>query len=450
LGFILAAAGSAIGLGNLWKFPYITWNNHGGAFVLVYLACIAAVGLPIMMAEILIGRRTQKSAVGAIREAFGPAWGWIGGLGVLTGFVILGYYAVIAGWTLRYFAVCLGWTLDGFDDGASSGTAFGAFAATGWLQVVLALAFLVFTMTIVLRGVSGGIERANKLLMPVLFGILVLILGSALTMDGAAQALGFIFRPDFSSLGSHSALEALGHAFFTLSLGMGAMITYGSYLARTESVVKAASLVVLLDTLIALCATVVMFSVIFSVPGMTDQIGRSTVGMLFISLPHLFYTVVPLGNLLAPLFYILVGFAALTSTISLLEVTVAYFIDQRGMSRRAATLVCTAATGVLSVFCGLSLGAVPALSGFEVFPTKQGVFATLDHLASNWMLPVGGFFITLGTGWIMTRRDTEAELMDGTTPRWFQYGVWRFFIRYVAPLAVGAIIIAVIRGSDFS
>lgn len=450
LGFVLAAAGSAIGLGNLWKFPYITWDNEGGAFVLVYLLCIAAVGLPIMMAEMLIGRRTQKSPVGALKEAFGRSWGWVGALGVFTGWVILGYYTVIAGWSLRYVSVCFDWSLGGFDPARSTGEAFGVFVSRGGFQVALSAAFMLLTVAVVYRGISGGIEKVAKILMPVLFGILLLLLVSALTMDGAGQALTFIFAPDFSRLHADSVLEALGHSFFTLSLGMGAMITYGSYLSRHESIVGSALIVVVLDTLIAAAATVIMFSVIFSVPGMSDTIGGSTVGMLFISLPHLFYETVPFGVVLAPLFYLLVAFAALTSTISLLEVIVAYFIDQRRWSRARAAIVCGLGTLALSMVCALSLGAIPALSTFEVFGTKQGALANLDHLASNWLLPVGGFFITFGTGWLMTRRQTEEELMDGTAPRWFRYGLWRFFIRWVSPAAVGAIIVAVMLGKDFS
>jgi NSS family neurotransmitter:Na+ symporter len=449
-GFILAAAGSAIGLGNLWKFPYITWNNHGGAFVLVYLVCIAAVGLPIMMSEILIGRKVRRSSVGALRTAAGPRWAWVGGLGVISGFVILGYYTVVAGWTIRYFFKCLGWSLRGYVPGASSSDAFEAFAGSGGFQILLAAIFMSFTMSVVYAGVGKGIERIARQLMPVLFGILVLLLASALTMEGAGAAMRFIFMPRFADLPARSVLEALGQAFFTLSLGLGTMITYGSYMSRKESVVRSSVAVVVLDTVIAISASLIMFSVIFSKPGMAEQIGKSTVGMLFITLPELFYTVVPMGALLAPLFYVLVGFAALTSTISLMEVPVAYFIDEKGWTRRRATMLCGGLSFFLSILCGLSLGASDAMSRFEIFTGKGGVFATLDHLATNWMLPVGGFFITLAAGWAMTRDATHAELMDGTAPRWFRYGAWRFFIRYVAPVAVAAIIIAVMAGMDFS
>ncbi|MEM7048691.1 MAG: sodium-dependent transporter [Acidobacteriota bacterium] len=451
LGFVLAAAGSAIGLGNLWKFPYITWHNNGGAFVLVYLLCIAGVGLPIMIAEILVGRRTQRSAVGALKESVGSAWGFVGGWGVVTGFVILSFYTVVAGWTLLYFIKCLGWSFNGYPIDYSGGDAFGVMTGNGPLQILLAGLFMACTMTVIYRGVGQGIERISRILMPTLMVILALLLVSALTMEGAGEALAFIFAPTFSELPWNGVLEALGHSFFTLSLGMGAMITYGSYLSRKNSVVRSSMMVVVLDTVIAIVATVIMFSVIFSKPGMAEQISRSTAGMLFITLPDLFYTVVPLGKVLGPLFYLLVGFAALTSTISLLEVVVAYFIDERAMSRAKATTLCGLGTFFITLLCGLSLGAFGPLSSFEIFAGKRGLFDTMDHLAANWLLPIGGFLITLAVGWFMTRKTKEEELMDGTQPGWFRYGVWSFFIRFVSPAAVALIILAVIfLGADFT
>ena len=451
VGFILAATGSAIGLGNLWKFPFITWNNRGGAFVLVYLLCIVGVGLPIMMAELLIGRKTQKSPVGALKEAIGPAWGLVGFWGVLAGFTILSYYSVVAGWSLFYFVKTLGWSISGFPAGTQTGEIFGGIVGNGTLQLTLAGLFSVFTVSTVYFGVHAGIEKVSRIFLPVLFGILLLLLGSALTMEGSGEALSFIFRPNFHELEPHGILEALGHSFFTLSLGMGAMITYGSYIKRDKSLVSAAGVIVLLDTLIALFATIIMFSVIFTVPGMSEQVSGSTVGMLFISLPQLFYDVVPFGRVLGPAFYVLVALAALTSTISLLEVVVSYFIDERKMPRHKATLVSGATVFVFTILAALSFGAVPALSDFTIFQGKAGFFSTLDHFASNIQLPLGGLLITLGAGWFMTRKDCEDELVDDQTPGWFRFGAWRFFIRYVAPVAVAAILIAVLFfGADFS
>ncbi len=450
LGFVLAATGSAIGLGNLWKFPFITWENNGGAFVLVYLLCIAAVGLPIMMAELLIGRRSQKSVVGALKEAAGPAWGLVGGWAVACGFILLSYYTVIAGWSLYYFARTMEWSFTGFPAGLATGDMFTEQVGNGGLQLALSLGFSLGTVAVVYFGVSKGIERIARTFLPILFGILILLLFSALGMSGSGEALRFVFRPSFGELEADSVLEALGHSFFTLSLGMGAMITYGSYIARHHSIVKASALIVALDTLIALIATIIMFSVIFSVSGMSEQVGGSTVGMLFISLPELFYSEVPFGVLLGPLFYVLVALAALTSTISLLEVVVSYVIDERGVARHRATIGSGIAVFVFTIFAALSFTDTPFLSTIAPFANKTGWFETADHFVSNWMLPTGGLAITIAAGWVMTRKATESELIDGNQPNWFNYGVWRFFIRFVAPLAVAAIIIAVLFGVDFS
>ena len=454
LGFVLAAAGSAVGLGNLWKFPYITYANDGGAFVLVYLVCILVVGLPIMMAEIMIGRRTQKSPVGAFREAVGARWAWVGGLGVFTGFVLLSFYSVVAGWTIHSFLQCMKWSIGSFPAAYNGGEAFTSFVATGPLQVGLAAAFMLATVVVVSMGVSGGIERAARILLPLLLAILVLLLFSALRMSGAKEALTFIFRPNFAELSSHSVLEALGHAFFTLSLGMGAMITYGSYMGHRESVVRSACWVVVLDTVIAMLATVIMFSVIFTDPATREGVGRSTAGMLFITLPQLFYTIVPGGAWLAPLFYLLVGFAALTSTVSLLEVVASYLIDERGFSRPRAAWFAGAGIFVLAIGCALSLGAWNAIGSIQLpyfGGGKLGLFSVLDHLVANWLLPVGGLLVTFAAGWVMKRAVTESELAEDPPVRGFRFGTWHLFIRFIAPLAVGAILVAVVLGwADFS
>ncbi|MFQ5607590.1 MAG: sodium-dependent transporter, partial [Candidatus Zixiibacteriota bacterium] len=268
----------------------------------------------------------------------------------------------------------------------------------------------------------------------------------------ASSALSFMFTPNFADLPARGILEAVGHSFFTLSLGMGLMITYGSYLKRDMSVTKVSGLVVGLDTLVAIVATMIMFTIIFSFPGVEEQVGKSTVGMLFITLPSLFYTGMPGGTLLGPLFFVLVGFAALTSTISLLEVMVAYFIDGRGMKRSSATLFSGAGTYVSTLFCALSLGSVGWLSSFELFPGKAGVLSTLDHLASNWMLPLGGLFTTVFVGWKLDKYISLEELRmieDSGRPS-FYFTLWRIFIRFIAPAAIIAVIIAVITGEDFS
>jgi len=322
------------------------------------------------------------------------------------------------------------------------------------------LGFSIATVGVVYFGVQKGIERIARLFLPVLFAILVLLLISALGMSGSGEALAFIFRPNFSELEPTGVLEALGHSFFTLSLGMGAMITYGSYIGRDQSIVKASAIIVALDTLIALIATVIMFSVIFSVAGMSEQVsGTGTVGMLFISLPELFFTEVPFGRVLGPLFYVLVALAALTSTMSLLEVVASYIIDEHKVPRHKATLMCGGVIFVFTILAAVSFGAVPFVTNLELggalgdllFGGKVGWFSMADHFVSNWMLPTGGLAVTLAAGWFMTRDATEGQLVDGTEPGWFAYGAWRFFIRFVAPVAVASIIIAVLFfGVDFS
>lgn len=464
LGFILAASGSAVGLGNLWKFPYITWNNKGGAFVLVYLACIVLIGLPVMISEILIGRRTSQSAVPAFRALGNPRWSFVGWIGVIGGVLILSFYSVIAGWSLRSFVQCLGWSFSGYE--APGPKAFGEFLGNGGMQVGLGATFLLLTAVIVSRGISGGIERATKILMPVLLLIMLYLAVTAMTLDGFGEAMSFLFRPSFDELGKDGVLEALGHAFFTLSLGMGAMITYGSYVQKKESIVNISLTVGVLDTIIAVMACVIMFSIIFTTPSLKETLesggGGSSAGMLFVTLPHLFYSEMAGGAIIGPLFYVLVAFAALSSTISLLEVIVATCVDRFGWSRVKATGIAVGVVFFFSIGCALSLGAHEGLSTMRLFGgeegglneivtgNKAGLLTIFDHVTANWFLPVGGLLITVYAGWILKRRDTENELdAGGATPTWV-YKVWLFSVRFLAPVAIGWIVFEVLRGGDFS
>ena len=446
LAFVLAAAGSAVGLGNLWKFPYITWENKGGAFVIVYLVAVLVLGLPIMVAEILVGRRAQLSPVPAFEKLGGKGWSVVGWLGVATGAIIQSYYMVIAGWSVHSFYQCIKWSIGGYQQPGKE--AFGEFIGNGALQIGFTTIFTVMTAVIVYRGVSGGIEKATKIMVPALCAILLYLFVTALAMPGRDQALSLIFVPHFSQLPATGVLEAVGHSFFTLSLGLGAMITYGSYISKKESIFRAALAVVLFDTAVALVATIAMFTIIFSVPDLAKDLSGSTVGMLFITLPHLFYTVMPGGVVLAPLFYVLVGFAALTSTISLGEVVASLFIDKLGWTRPKAIVASAAGVFVGSLLAALSLGAVGPLSSFELFDHKEGVLSTLDHLASNWLLPLGGLGTTLFVGWFLGRKSCQEEL--GITQPNIAFTVWIWILRVVAPIAILAIIIAVILGKDFS
>ncbi len=452
LGFVLAAAGSAVGLGNLWKFPYITYENGGGAFVLVYLAAIVMVGLPVMMAEVLLGRRTQRNPVGAFRilsqgKRGHRLWPGVGVLGVISGFVILSYYSVVAGWTVRYIGLAISGRLEAMAVHPEAlQTFFSGFLGSGAQQVLYHTIFMGATVGIVILGVQKGIERATKVLMPLLFLILIALVAYSVTTPGFGEALTFLFRPNFSQLSRGAVLEALGHSFFTLSLGMGAMLTYGSYMKRDNSIQKAAILITFLDTLIALMACVVMFSVIKS---FDFEVTKSAV-ILFTTLPTVFAKL-PGGSLVSALFYLLVAFAALTSTISLLEVVSSYAIDELGWGRRRASLTMGGAIWLFGALSAVSLGANDTLSSINVIgrSSTAGVFGTLDYLASNWFLPVGGFFIALFTGWAMNPRESRETLEEGHGPM-RAYSFWHFLIRFAAPLAIGAIIVSVILGVEYN
>ncbi len=456
LGFIFAAVGSAIGLGNIWKFPYITYANDGGSFVLVYLVAIALIGLPIMMAELVIGRRTRQSPVGAFIDAAkgrlgGRAWGAVGALGVLGSFILLSYYALIAGWTVYYFGQCLSWSVRGFDlEGQALGEAFGGFLANGPLQVGFHALFMLVTVGVVTLGVRRGIERVTKLLMPVLGAILLLLVVNSFWSPGFGEAIRFLFH--VGPVTGHGLLEAVGHAFFTLSVGMGAMLTYGSYMTSRQSIPRSAVTICFLDTLIAIMACVVMFSIIFSVSAAerAATFGKSAT-ILFTTLPRMFYEM-PLGVVLAPTFYLLVGFAALTSTISLLEVVAAYLIDQRGLSRRKASLLAGGAVFAFGIPSALSLGASGALSTLAPLGERTaGFFDTMDYTVSNWVLPLGGLLTAIFVGWFFSRRASSQELAEGhgDVGRW--YFVWRgVLLRFVCPVAILWIIWAVIGGRSFA
>lgn len=446
LGFILAAAGSAVGLGNVWKFPYITGENGGGWFVLIYLICIACVGLPIMIAEIFIGRAAQSSPVGAFRSLSRPGSAWIGvgWLGVAAAFVILSYYSVVAGWAMHYTWLALSGTFAGLAPGQvttlfTSGdpNAPGLFEH-GPLNLVWHVIFMGLTIAIVIGGIRRGVERWARILMPTLFLILLLLLGNAVTTTGFAPALDFVFGPHSEKLTAAGVLEALGHAFFTLSLGMGAMITYGSYLRHDDDLVTTSVTVGVLDTLIALVACMVLFPIIFSY-GMEPSAGP---GLVFVSLPIAFAQM-PGGSIWATIFFVLLTFAALTSAISLLEVAVSYFIDERGWQRTRATLICGGSILVLGIPSALSGGTELFGARFSAATGLLGIkggaglnwFDFFDYLASNWMLPLGGLGIALFVAWRVGGEAREQAFRSGTRYGQLYWG-WIRLLRYLVPVAV--------------
>jgi NSS family neurotransmitter:Na+ symporter len=434
LAFILAATGSAVGLGNIWKFPYIAGENGGGAFVLIYLLCIAVIGIPIMMAEVLIGRRGRQSPINTMRslakeENASRAWVLLGGAGVLAGFLILSYYSVIAGWALSYVfrtgsGLFEGLTADGVQ-AIFTNLVTDPERLLAWHTI-----FMIMTMVVVARGVRGGIERAVKFLMPALFVLLFVLVGYAWNSGGFEQGVSFLFQPDFSKITANGVLIAMGHAFFTLSLGMGAIMVYGSYLPADASIAKTSIAVSLMDTLVALLAGLAIFPIVFA-NGLEPGAGP---GLIFQTLPiafgHMQY-----GAFFGMLFFVLLVFAAWSSSISLIEPAVAWLVENKGMTRIFASVVAGLVTwlfGLLTVLSFNLWSEVKLLSTIEVFKDST-VFDLLDYLTANIMLPLGGLLIAIFAAWKMSRESTVDEL--GMGDRFF-YPLWRVLVRYITPVAV--------------
>ncbi|MTW19905.1 sodium-dependent transporter [Allochromatium palmeri] len=444
--FILAAVGSAVGLGNIWKFPYITGENGGGAFVLVYLVCIALIGVPIMMAEILIGRRGRQSPINTMRvlvadEQANPAWRWLGWLGVVTGFLILSYYSVIAGWALAYVFRAGAGLFTGADADSVS-TLFGALLGSPESMLAWHTIFMVMTMVVVARGVRGGLEKAVTLLMPALFVLLVLLVFYAMYQGAFARGVEFLFNADFSKVFQHcESLEsggpascrftgeplliALGHAFFTLSLGMGAIMVYGSYMPGNASIARATLIIVAADTVAALLAGLAIFPIVFA-NGLEPAAGP---GLIFQTLPIAFGSM-PGGRLFGTLFFVLLTFAAWTSAISLIEPAVAWLVENRGIARVPAAIAVGVLAWVLGIGSVLSFNLWSGES-FQLFGKTW--FDLMDYLTANILLPLGGLFIALFAGWVMSRAASRGELRMGDRRG---YRTWRFLVRYVSPWLV--------------
>ena len=432
--FVLAATGSAVGLGNIWKFPYIAGENGGGAFVLVYLLCIAVIGIPIMMAEIMLGRRGRQSPINtmetlAIEAGHNPHWKWLGWLGVVAGFLILSYYSVIAGWAVAYvFRTASGVFTLATADGVNS--IFSDLISSPEILLFWHTLFMVMTMLVVARGVKGGLEKAVKFLMPSLFILLVILLGYAMNTDNFVEGLEFLFNPDFSKISANGVLIAMGHAFFTMSLGMGAIMVYGSYLPADTSIAKTTFMIAAADTLVALMAGMVIFPIVFA-NGLEPGAGP---GLIFQTLP-LAFGHMPGGVFFGTLFFILLSFAAWSSSISLIEPAVAWLVENKGMTRLTASMLMGIAcwlAGLLTVFSFNIWSDVTPLSMFDTFQ-KYTLFDLLDYLTANIMLPLGGLFIAIFSVWIMHCEASRDELEMGEG---FGYQLWRFLVRYIAPVAV--------------
>jgi len=437
-GFILAAAGSAVGLGNIWGFPTQVGQGGGAAFVLVYLFCVGLICAPIMIAEIAIGRRAQKDPVTAF-EVIKPrsAWWLAGMLGVLAGVGILSFYSVIAGWTIAYIWFSGTGAVGGTPE--AIGQFFTDFVGNAAATIALTLLVLIVTAGVIIGGVRGGIERVTKIMMPALFALLLILAGRAVTLPGAEHGLAYYMRPDFSRIWDIRVFNAaLGQAFFSLSLGMGAMLTYGSYLTKREGIATAAVWIVLLDTTVALLAGLIIFPAGFSIPGFDPSTGGP--GLIFAVLPRLFASL-PGGHLFGAAFFILLTMAALTSTISLLEVPVAHLIDAHGWTRRRAVIIITAVTAALAIPSALANGASPFFSGLP--GVGMDFLSLMATVWNNFALPIGGLLVALFVGWVWKVPGALEELRQGGSMP--AAGLWGALIRYVCPVAIAVIIVFTIR-----
>lgn len=437
--FILAATGSAVGLGNIWKFPYITGENGGGAFVLIYLACIASIGIPIMMAEVMLGRRGRQDPVTTMKHlaresGHSRSWGLLGWLGVIAGFLILSYYSVIAGWALAYVPRMASGLFAGMEADAVNGV-FGDLVGSAENLLAWHTIFILMTMIIVARGVRSGLEKAVTYLMPILFVLLIILLIYAFDTGYFQQGVEYLFNPDFSKITTDGVLSAMGHAFFTLSLGMGAIMVYGSYLPKQTSIASASISVAFMDTLVALMAGMVIFPIVFA-NALEPGAGP---GLIFKTLPlafgHMDY-----GTLFGTLFFVLLVFAAWTSSISLIEPAVTWAMKTFKASRIKVAIV----TGFLVWLFGLltvfSFNITSDMTISTIINTKYGEFVILkdatafdflDYITANIMLPLGGLMIAIYAGWLMKKEYSSEELKIG---RW--YALWLFLVRFVAPLMV--------------
>lgn len=430
IGFILAASGSAVGLGNLWKFPFMAGQNGGGAFVLIYFAILFIVGFTLMLAELTIGRKTQLSPVGAYR-ALDKRFTWVGAIGVLAGFLILSFYSVVGGWVIRYIVKAVTGAFTIADPDVLGGL-FVNFITNPVEPIIYHLIFMVLTLGIVIGGISGGIEKYSKILMPSLFVMMILIMIRSLTLPNAMEGVRFLLVPDFSKITGDAVLAALGQVFFSLSLGMGAMITYGSYLSKDEDLISSSVQIPLIDTAVALMAGLAILPAVFSF-GFDPQGGP---GLLFITLPAVF-SQMPLGSVFGVIFFTLVLFAALTSSISLLEVVVSYVVDELKWNRKMASIVLGGIIFLMGIPSSLGMG---VWSNIRIVMGRD-IFDSVDFIASNVFLPLGGLMLCIFIGWFWGIDKALAEITNNGKLNFALAGAWSFLIKFIAPVAILVIFI---------
>lgn len=425
-GFIMAAAGSAVGLGNIWRFPYLAGENGGGAFLVIYLGFVLAIGLSIMIAEMTVGRKTKLAAAGAYRSQ-DKRWTFAGVIGVISGFFIMGFYPVVGGWSTAYIIKSFTGLLSAPD---AIGDVFNGFISSPIEPLAWMLLFLLVNVLIVAKGIQGGIEKAGKILMPTLLALLIFVGIRSVTLPGAGAGLEFLFRPDFSQVTGTTFLAALGQAFFSLSLGMGCMITYGSYLSKKENIPSSALTVTALDTGVALLSGIAIFPALFAF-GMEPAQGP---GLVFVVVPQIFAAMGGLGTLFSVIFFIALTVAALTSSVSLLEVVVAYLIDERKITRRKATYGVGVVMAVMGIFSSLSMG---VMSGFTIL--GAGVFDFFDILTDKIFLAIGGLLLAVFVGWFMNKEDLRNELTNSGTEKFALFDVWYALIKFIIPVAIAIV-----------
>ena len=429
VGIVLAPAGSAVGLGNVWRFPYMTGENGGAAFILIYLGCILILGLPGMISEFIVGRHAQANAARAYDKlSNGRPWKLVGYLGILTSTIILGFYAVVAGWCLQYLFASIAGHING--DAEYVKNYFVTFSSDPLKPVLWGVGFVLLTHLVVVRGVKGGIERTSKLLMPILLILLVIIVIASCMLPGAMEGVRFLFEPDFTKLTSSVMLEALGQAFFSLSLGTACLCTYASYFSKDTNLLYSAGQIAILDTMIAILAGLMIFPAAASV-GVSPDSGPS---LIFITLPNVFqqaFSAMPVvGYVIGVMFYALLVFAALTSTISMHEIGTAFFTEELNLSRRKSAWIITVVASLLCLFCALSVGA------YDVKVLGMSLMDFCDGLTANVMLPLGGMLTCLFVGWYIPRQVAQGEFTNGGVKNGRFFNVYLFAVRYVCPLCI--------------
>ena len=430
LGLVLATAGSAVGLGNVWRFPYMTGQNGGAAFLLVYIGCILLLGIPGMLGEFIVGRHGQANAAKSYDKlSGGRPWKLIGYLGILTATIILGFYAVIAGWCLEYlFASLAGRTLG---DAEYIQTFFVEFSSDILFPLMWGCLFIIITHMVVIRGVQRGIERASKWLMPILMILLIILMIASCCLPNAIEGIRFLLMPDFSKVDSNVFLEALGQAFFSLSLGSAVLCTYASYFNRETNLVRSAGQIAILDTLIAILSGLVIFPAAFSV-GISPDSGPS---LIFITLPNVFqqaFGSMPiLAYIISIMFYALLVFAALTSTISMHEIGTVFFTEELNMERKNAAWIVTGVASVLCIFCAWSVGAFDSI---KVMGLPLMDFC--DKLTANLMLPLGALLTCIFVGWYVPKQIVYGEFTNDGTKNKILFNLFLIAVRYICPLGI--------------